>query len=86
MFVKQLEKQEHEEMNTEGIAHLDNKLDPLKTYEAIRTTRKHGVHGLSCAAHVFAQKQHVRRTFVRTFTIPPPHGTPTPPHPTPPKI
>ena len=45
---------------------------------------KHGVHGVSCAAHVFAQKQHVRRTVVRTFTIPPPHCTPshpTPPHP-----
>ena len=36
---------------------------------------KHGVHGVSCSAHVFAQKQHVRRTFVRTFTT---HPNPEP--------
>ena len=40
---------------------------------------KHGVHEVSCSAHVFAQKQHVRRTFVRTFTTHPNPG-PTPPH------
>ena len=45
---------------------------------------KHGVHGVSCAAHIikfFAQVQHVLRTVVRTFTMPPPIALP--PHPTP---
>ena len=37
------------------------------------------MHGASCWAHVFAPKQHVRRTFVRTFTTHPNPGT-TPPH------
>ena len=43
------------------------------------TVTKHGVHGVSCSAHVFAQKQHFLRTFVRTFTTHLNPG-PTPPH------